>query len=113
MHELSLCEGVLQLLEDSAGKEGFRRVKKVRLEVGALSGVETESLRLNFTVAAGGTLADGASLEIIEVPGAAWCGDCGCTVPVAQRFDACPLCGNQHMRVTAGTEMRIRELEVE
>lgn len=113
MHELSLCEGVLQVLRDNAGRQGYRRVRTIWLEVGALSCVDMEALRFSFGVVARGTLADEAMLEIIEVPGAAWCLRCARTVKVAQRFDACPDCGAHPLQVTAGTEMRVRELEVE
>jgi hydrogenase nickel incorporation protein HypA/HybF len=32
---------------------------------------------------------------------------------VAARYDACPQCGGYAVEVTAGTEMRVKELEVE
>jgi len=113
MHEMSLCEGVLQVLQAHAAKQGFQRVKTVWLEIGSLAGVEVEAMRFGFEVVMRGTLADGARLEIIERPGEAWCLSCARTVPVAQRFDACPDCGSYQLQVTAGDEMRIKELEVE
>ena len=113
MHEMALCEGVLQILEDNARKQGFRRVKSVRLEIGALSGVEVEAMRFGFDVVTKGTLAEGAGLQISEPPGEAWCMQCSRTVPVKQRFDACPLCGSYQLQVTGGDQMRIKELEVE
>src|SRR5512135_876906 len=42
MHEMSLAEGVLQVIEDYAKKEGYCRVKTVKLEIGRLSGAEPE-----------------------------------------------------------------------
>ena len=35
MHELSLAEQVIALIDESAGTEGFHRVRKVAREVGA------------------------------------------------------------------------------
>ncbi len=113
MHEMSLCEGVLQVMQAHAEKQGFRRVKTVWLEIGRLAGVEVEAMRFGFEVVMKGTLADGARLEIIERPGEAWCLPCAKTVPVRQRYDACPDCGSYQLQVTAGDEMRIKELEVE
>jgi Zn finger protein HypA/HybF involved in hydrogenase expression len=37
MHEMSLAEGVLQLVEDTARRENAQRVKLVVLEIGRLS----------------------------------------------------------------------------
>jgi hydrogenase nickel incorporation protein HypA/HybF len=113
MHEMSLCEGVLRILEDHAKSQGFARVKTVRLEIGGLSGVEPEAMRFCFDAVMRDTLADHADLEIIEIPGRAWCMQCAKTVQVRRRFDPCPDCGSYQLQVTGGDEMRIKELEVE
>ncbi len=113
MHEMSLCEGVLQILQEYAGRQGFKRVITVWLEIGALSGVDPEAMRFGFDAVMRGTLADGAGLEIVDLPGQAWCLPCSRTVAVKARFDACPECGSYQLQVTAGDEMRIKELEVE
>jgi hydrogenase nickel incorporation protein HypA/HybF len=113
MHEMALCEGVVQVLEAYARKQGYSRVRTVWLEIGDLAGVEVEAMRFGFDVVTRGTLAEGAQLQIIERPGEAWCLQCAKTVPVKQRFDACPDCGSYQLQVTGGEEMRIKELEVE
>lgn len=113
MHEMSLCEGILQVLEENAIQQNFRKVKTVWLEIGALSSVEIEAMRFGFDAVMRGTLADGASLEIIELPGRAWCLSCEKTVTVKQRYDACPDCGDYRLQITGGEEMRIKELEVD
>lgn len=113
MHEMSLCEGILQVIEDESGKQGFSRVKNLWLEIGELAGVELEALRFCFDAVKRGSLAADAKMNIIPVPGRAWCMQCGGDVPVRQRFDACPDCGSYQLQVTAGDEMRIKELEVE
>ncbi len=113
MHEMSLCEGILQVMEEQARVQNFMRVNTVWLEIGQLAGVEIEALRFGFDVVTRGSLADGATLEIIETPGQAWCLNCSKTVPVSQRFDACPECGGYQLQITGGDEMRIKELEVD
>lgn len=113
MHEMSLCEGILQIMEDQARQQNFARVKAVWLEIGGLSGVEVDAIRFGFDVVMKNSLADGAKLEIIEVPGEAWCMQCAKSVTVNQRFDACPNCGSYQLQVTGGEEMRIKELEVD
>ncbi len=113
MHEMSLNEGVLQILQDNAASKGFTKVKTVWLEIGELSGVEIEAMRFTFDVVMKGTLADQAKLEIIRVPGQAWCMPCSKTVEVKQLFDACPNCGSYQLQVTGGDQMQIKELEVE
>lgn len=113
MHEMSLCEGVLQVLEEQARAQQFSRVKTVFLEIGELAGVDPEAMRFGFDVVMKGTLADGAALQIIHLPGRAWCLPCGKEVHVAQRFEPCPACGGYQLQVTGGDELRVKELEVE
>ena len=113
MHEMSLCEGILQILEDHAESQGFSKVKTVWLEIGALSGVEPEAMKFSFDAVSRGTLADHAQLEIIDIPGQAWCMQCSDNVELKQRFDACPQCSSYQLQVVGGEEMKIKELEVE
>lgn len=113
MHEMSLCENILHVLEEQALAQRYRKVKAVWLEIGALSGVEAEALRFSFDAVMQGSLAENARLEIIAVPGRAWCRPCQQTVNVRQWYDPCPLCGGRQLQVHDGTQMRIKELEVE
>ena len=113
MHEMSLMESVLDIIEDSAASEGFSRVRRVRLEIGALSGVEPHALSFCFDAVMRNTLADGAGLEIVLTPGTAWCAACGKTVGISERIDPCPECGRFGLEVTGGTAMRVGTLDVE
>lgn len=112
MHEMSLCEDVMRLIEDQARNRGFSRVLTVRLEIGELAGVEKEAMRFSFPSAAKDTLAEGCRFEIIDIPGRAACPACKHEVRIASRFDECPDCGHYPLDILAGEEMRIRELEV-
>ena len=113
MHEMSLCASIVQIIEEQAGEQGFERVNRVWLEIGPLSGVELEAMRFGFDVVTRGTLAENATLDILETAAEAWCMQCSKTVPITQRFDACPECGGFQLQVTGGEELRIRELEVD
>lgn len=113
MHEMALAEGVLQIIEDHARQQDFSRVKTVWLEIGQLSSVEPEAMRFCFDAVMKGSLADGATLEIVIVDGGGQCMNCGQTVKVSAVYDACPACGGYPVSPTTGTEMRIKELEVE
>lgn len=112
MHELSLAGGVLNVVEDAARREGFARVSRLVLEVGALAGVELRALRFALESLQPGTCLDGAEIHIETPPGEAWCLPCARTVPIAARTDACPHCGGHQLQATGGTELRVVELMV-
>ncbi len=113
MHEMSLAESVLGIIEDAAAAQGFTQVKAVVLEIGQLAAVEVEAMRFCFDAVMRDTLADGARLEIVEVPGAGWCRDCETQVPMNDRLDICPHCGGAHLQPSGGLELKVKELEVE
>lgn len=112
MHEMSLAEGILQLIEDASRQQSFARVSTVWLEIGQLAGVEVEAMKFCFDAVMRGSLADGAQLEIVSTPGSGWCMQCAATVALSEIFGACPQCGRHQVQVTGGTEMRVKELEV-
>ena len=113
MHEMALCQSIIDMLREQAEAQGFTRVTVIRLSIGALSHVEPQALEFGFGAASRGTLAEGAALEIERPPGQAFCMACEETVPLAQRPDPCPRCGGHQLVVTGGEDMRVRELEVE
>ncbi len=113
MHEVALCEGVLEIIADEAKRQSFTRVRVVRVNIGSLSHVEPEAMRFCFDAVSRGTVAEAARFEVIEVPGEAWCMQCSTTVSIAQRFDPCPACGGYQLQVTAGDDLRVKELEVD
>jgi hydrogenase nickel incorporation protein HypA/HybF len=113
MHELALTESIVEILVEEACKQGFGRVRVVRLEVGAMAHVAPEALRFCFDAVSRGTVAEGATLDIVHIGGEGRCLDCGKTVALDERFGPCPGCGGRHVQMTSGDELRIQELEVD
>ena len=113
MHELSLSLSMMEIVEEEAIKQAFDKVKVLRLEIGMLSHVEPEAMAFSFESASKGTSAEGAKLEIIRVPGEAWCLMCEENVPLSDKYDPCPKCQGHNLKISNGDAMRIKELEVE
>ena len=110
---MSLVEGVRDLIEEAATREGFSRVKQVRVEIGQLSGVEREAFEFCFDLAMHGGITDGARLEVVATPGRGRCPDCGKETVLAVVYDPCEHCGAAPVAVIDGTAMRVIDLEVE
>ena len=113
MHEMSLAESIRQIVETSGRTQGFKVVRRVVLEIGRLSSVEPEALRFCFDAVSRDSIMHGADLAIEEVPGQAWCMSCAASISIPELGAACPLCGGYQIQVTGGTEMRVKELEVD
>lgn len=113
MHELSLAGGILKIVEDTARRDAFVRVTLLRLEAGALAGVEVRALRFALEAIAPGTLLQGARIEIDTPPARAWCMPCGATVDIKARGDPCQRCGGYQLQPDGGSELRIVDMMVE
>ncbi|MGX9353128.1 hydrogenase maturation nickel metallochaperone HypA [Shimia sp. W99] len=112
MHEMSLCEGIRTVIEDQARAHDVKAVKRVRLEIGRFAGVEKPAMEFAFDVVMRGSVAEGAVLEMIDLPGRAMCYDCMKEVEIEDRLDPCPECDGGKLMPVAGDEMRIKDLEV-
>lgn len=69
MHESHLIEPIIKGISEHAQKEGAKSVSKIRLKLGALTGVKEDSFKETFAVLAKGTILENAQLEITSFPG--------------------------------------------
>ena len=110
MHELGITENIVAIAIEYA--QGLP-VKQVTLEIGQLSAVMPDAIRFCFDVCCQGTVLEGATLEIIEVPGLGRCRQCGTEIPLTQPFAICDRCGSVELEIIQGEELKIKEMEVE
>jgi hydrogenase nickel incorporation protein HypA/HybF len=113
MHEMSLAQSIVEIVEEQAKSRPFTRVRSVRLSIGALSYVDPHALEFGFELVARGTAAEGAELRVDRPAGSARCDGCSETFEVTAHGDPCPRCGQYAWLVVGGDEMRVTELEVE
>ena len=113
MHEMSIAMSIVDAVEEKAKEEGWGKIIAVELEIGKLSGVETESLRFCFSAAAGSGMLEGARLDIREVQPEGECLDCGNRFPVEFHYAKCISCGSFRVDVVAGRELAIRSIMLE
>jgi hydrogenase nickel incorporation protein HypA/HybF len=109
MHELGIVQEVVAIAAESA--EG-RRVRRVVLEIGALTAVVPDALLFAFELVAEGTVVQGAALEIRDVPARGRCRRCATDVELGKVWGACT-CGSMDLEIISGNELRVKELEVE
>lgn len=110
MHEWGLTRRLVKLVVDEARARSLTRVKRVRLETGALSTTEREALRFNFETAARGTVAEAAELDIVECPAKAICPACLSEVMIMHHDQACPYCQARPLTPIDGETLRVTEL---
>ena len=112
MHELSLAEEMMDIIQHKARKEGFSKVRHIYLEIGQLSHVTPEAMRFCLEAVIKNTLAEGAKLSISEPEGQALCLSCGHNNRISDLYSACDECGGFDLKVLSGDQVRIKNLEV-
>lgn len=110
MHELGITRNIVSIVSDKAQGQ---KVLSVTLEVGQLSGMLSDAIRFCFDICAQGTVLEGATLQIVDVEGRGHCSACGAEPALTMPLGRCPSCHEPSLRIVAGTELKIKEMEVE
>jgi hydrogenase nickel incorporation protein HypA/HybF len=111
MHELAICQALLEQVEAIA-RQRAARVARVRVAVGPLSGVEPRLLERAYPLACAGTVAEGSELAIDEVPVRVRCRDCGAESAASANRLLCGVCGGWHTGLAGGDELLLINVEI-
>ena len=113
MHEVGIMEAAIEAVLVQARTHGARRIHRIVLRIGALSGVDPEALRFAFDVVTRDTLAAEAELEIRDVPARAYCRGCAETFAMASgAIFSCPRCGRLSGDIRQGRELELARIEM-
>ena len=107
MHELSLCEGIIELVVEYAQREAASRVSRVVVALGVAAAVDAEALQFCFPIAAADTVAAGAELVIDKIALQAKCQACHADYAADTVIAPCPACGSYARKIVAGQDMRV------
>lgn len=113
MHELSVCLALLEQVQGIARQREAARVVRIVLDVGPLSGVEPELLRNAYPLAAAGTLAADAKLDILTSGIVVRCSQCERESEAKPNRLLCGHCGDYRTNVVKGDEMILKSVELE
>jgi hydrogenase nickel incorporation protein HypA/HybF len=112
MHELSLCEDIINQLTALTGRHGANAVARVSVRIGALGGVEPMLLEHAFRSACIDTVAEQAEFLTEWVVARVRCRACGTEAETAQNDLRCPACGSHDTQLTHGDELTLASVEL-
>jgi len=113
MHEFSLAEALINVVLEEATKYKACRILKVKVRAGKLMGIVPELFDFAFRSLAEGGIAEGAKLELEEVPFKGKCRSCGYSFDTDEFFGVCPRCGSDEIELQGGKEFELIGLEIE
>ena len=112
MHELSICQALVNQVEQVAREHHSTRVTSVQLRIGPLSGVEPHLLEQAFPLAAAGTVAEGSELRLDCLPVSVSCGHCGAVTHALPNRLVCGQCGAWRTTLVSGDELQLARVEL-
>ena len=113
MHELSVAQSLVELASEHVAADGNGGVViRVRIRIGAMSGVVPAALLSALPAAAAGTVLGKAAFDIEEVPVTIWCDACAAERSIEGQRLRCIACGQRAARLVTGRELEIASLEI-
>ncbi len=113
MHELAICQSLISQVEDIAREHQAKKVLSILVQIGPLSGAEAPLIKSAYPIAAAGTVAEQAILEIETMPIRVHCNSCHEeTIATTNRL-ICGKCGDFHTKLISGDEMLLASLELD
>lgn len=113
MHELSVTEGIMRIVEAEAKKNNVKKVLSIKLMVGQLSGVMPQLIQDYFELVAMNTVVEGAKLIIEKIPASIECLECKAISEIDRMRLRCPKCDGIEVKIVTGKEFYIDSMEVE
>ncbi|KLE04196.1 hydrogenase/urease nickel incorporation protein HypA [Aliarcobacter butzleri] len=113
MHEYSIVQSLLESCEEHAKSNDAKKVTKVVVKIGILSGVEPELLKTAFDTFKEQTVCHDAQFLINHQKIEILCQDCNTKSTLEKHEFSCPKCQSTNLTVTDGEDMYLMSLEME
>jgi len=113
MHELAICQSLVDRVEDIALERNAESVALIVIAVGPLSGVEASLLKNAYPMASVGTVAENAELVIQNLPIRVRCTQCGSESEAKPNKLTCKQCDDWRTEMISGDEMMLMSVELE
>lgn len=109
MHEFGLCESFVDAIVRRAAD---RRVCGVRVRIGALHRVDEGAFQQAFEFVMIGTVAEGATVDVVTTPALLSCPACGVETETDELLAACPACGGLSLHIAGGNELVLESIRL-
>ena len=110
MHELALCEAIVDTVTEHA--QG-RPVRQVNLRIGHFRQVVPDTLTFCWGVRVRDTKLESSVLSITSVPAVVECGECASTTTLVDPYRLCGSCGSTNVTMISGEEFLVESLDLE
>ena len=112
MHELTVAQEIIRIIQDEQTRQNFDKVDLIRLKAGCFSCIDPHALEFAFQVVREGSCAAKARIDMTLEPVRIECRACGCSAEVDNASSSCPKCGSSDIVLQGDSSFEIIALEV-
>ena len=112
MHELSVAQNIIEIIQQSVSKQSWNQVRAVHVEIGAMAGIVPDSLKFSFEAITEESAFRGSQLIIECIPFRIHCCSCSADTENEDGFAVCGECGCTNVKIVSGTELQIKNIEL-
>ncbi len=113
MHELTIAHSIINIATKAAAANSHGLITAVCIQIGELSGIETDALEFAFSVCKEGTALQDAELQVSITGGTGQCLNCSMEFPVHSYSAICPHCNSNAIKILNGKEMKVVNITIE
>jgi hydrogenase nickel incorporation protein HypA/HybF len=113
MHELSIAQGIIDIVRENVPEEKTLEIKIIRVKIGKLTNILVDTLIFGFDALIKDTDFAGTKLEIEHLPIVVECDDCGEKSSFNNFSFSCPICDSSAIKIISGNELMVSEIELE
>jgi len=110
---MAIARNIVNIAVAAAEEEGAKRITRVNVTAGELRGIVPAQLIFCFGLMAENTIASGAYLGLEITPVMGECKKCKQPFKVKDYRYICPSCQGEDIQTLSGTELRVKDIEVE
>jgi hydrogenase nickel incorporation protein HypA/HybF len=112
MHEMSVAQSIVDIVLDTMKQHNVSDVRRVRIQLGELSGVIPYALTFGLDFLTKDTPLEETEFVYEKIPIKARCRNCKCEFIVKELEFICPECQKKELDTLSGTELKIIDMEV-
>lgn len=113
MHELSVTENILEIVQSHAERASASKVTDIYLVIGKLSSIVDDSIQFYWDLMAKDTVAEGAKLHFRRLPILIQCNDCKNSYSPSSDSLACPYCMSEKITILQGEEFYLEAIDID
>jgi hydrogenase nickel incorporation protein HypA/HybF len=113
MHELSITMNILDIAEENARNLNAKIVHEIEIDIGEMSGVDTDALQFAMQCTTKSELLESAKLVINKIPAKARCYSCNHEFDISDFYTECPNCNGFNHDIYQGKELKIVSIKID